>query len=183
MIDIAYTWTADEVMKPLARFASLCREKFVVGRIYTLEIKERSEESHDHYFACLHKAWLHLPESVEKEFTNETGFRKWALIEAGYFDETRFQFSTNEEAERFVGFCIGLDQYAEIHVAGSIVAIRKAKSQKKKLMGNRDFQASKSAVFDVIAKLIGVSPAELGKNVGWNAREDAPGERGGRTAA
>ena len=171
MIDIAYTWTADETMKPLARFASLCREKFVVGRAYVLEQKNRSEESHDHYFACLHKAWMHLPETVEKTFKSETGFRKWALIQAGYYDETRFQFSSNEEAERFVGFCMGLDEYAEITVHGSIVAIRKAKSQKKKLMGNADFQASKQAVFDEIAKLIGVSPAELTRNVGWKAEQ------------
>lgn len=183
MIDIAYTWTADEVMKPIARFASLCRDKFVVGRIYTLEIKERSEESHDHYFACLHKAWLHLPESIEKEFGNEIGFRKKMLIWANYFDETLFLCSSNEEAHGVAAVCMGLDQYAEITVEGSLLRIRKAKSQKKKLMGNREFQASKQAVFDVIAKLIGVSPAELGKNVGWNAREDAPGERGGRTAA
>ncbi|MCC6776687.1 MAG: hypothetical protein IT537_08635 [Hyphomicrobiales bacterium] len=154
-------------MVPLKRFAPICDRDFVVGEHYRLEVvKDRSKISHDHYFACLHEAFLNLPETIAKEFLNETKFRRWALIQAGYYDETRFKLATPEEAVRFAGFCAGLGEYSEVIVAGEIVAVRKAKSQSKKAMGNKDFQASKTAVLDVIAALIGTDPTTLKREAG-----------------
>lgn len=162
---IFYTW-ADGAWRPLPRFASVCEEEFSAGEVRQLEVVQpRSRESHDHFFACLHEAWLQLPELFEREFTNETKFRKWLLIEAGYCDETRFAFATPEEAQRFAAFCAGLDEYARIEIVGNFVSIRKARSQSKKAMGNRVFQDSKQKVFDVYHKLTGIDPADIKRNV------------------
>lgn len=164
---IFYTWTDQGVWKPLPRFAPECEEHFSVGEVHQLEVVQpRSKESHDHYFVCLHEAYLQLPHLFDREFTNETKFRKWLLIEAGYCHETRFQAATNEDAERFAALCAGLDEYARVDVLGSFVSVRKARSQSKKKMGNRVFQESKQAVFDVYYKLTGIDPTTLKRNAG-----------------
>ena len=161
-----YQWDG-EVMRPLQRFMPLCDRDFVVGEHYRLdEVKERSKISHDHFFAVLHDSWLNLPESVASNFLNETKFRRWALIRAGYHDETRFIMADAEQAHRFAAYCAGLDEYAEVEVVGNLVAVRKAKSQSIKAMGSHEFQASKQGVLDVIAQLIGVDPTELKQQAG-----------------
>ena len=164
---IYYTWTAEGTWKPLQRFAAICEEVNTVGEIVQLErVQQRSRISHDHFFACLHEAWMQLPELFEREFQNETKFRKWLLIEAGYCTEDRFQLPSSADAERFAACCAGMDEYARIDIAGQFVAIRKAESQSKKAMGNSRFQKSKQDVFDVYHKLTGIDPATLGRNAG-----------------
>lgn len=168
MSEIVYIWTDEGVMKPLSYFANHCDENFIVGQKYKLrEVKERSIKSHDHYFACLHDAWQTLPETVEAQFVNEEKFRKWALIQAGFYTENVFLMASNEEAWRMAREYKDVDIYAEVIVNGNLIAIRKAMSQKIKRkdgdggMDAETFQKSKEGVLDVVAKLIGVHPTEL----------------------
>lgn len=164
---IFYIWTDQGTWKPLDRFTAECDGLFYVGEVRQLEIVEpRSRISHDHYFVCLREAYLQLPEMFHPEFHNEEKFRKWLLIQAGYCDETRFMLASPEEAFKFAAYCAGLDEYAVIDVQGNFVSIRKAVTQSKKAMGNRLFQESKQAVFDVYYKLTGIDPTTLKRNAG-----------------
>ncbi len=109
---------------------------------------------------------MQLPEFLEKEFPNETKFRKWLLIEAGYCAEDRFQLPTSEDAQRFAAMCSGMDEYARIEIVGQFVSIRRAESQSEKSMGRRRFQQSKDDVFEIYHKLTGIDPTTLKENAG-----------------
>lgn len=156
-----FTWDGDH-MVPLARFKKLCDRQFVVHEHYTLEtVQQRSAQSHNHFFACIHSAWENLPEIHGNRWLTPDALRAWALIQAGYCDETTFICHSKAEAIRLAGYLRSLDGQCEVVVDGRLVARRVAKSQSVRAMPGKEFQASKQAVLDVIAKLIGVEPATL----------------------
>lgn len=161
MNPVVFHWDGDS-MVPLARFAKLCDRQFVVGENYTLEVvQQRSAESHRHFFACIHSAWENLPEIHGNRWLTADDLRKYALIIAGYFDETSFICHSKAEAIRLAGYLRSLDGQCVVVVEGRMVARRVAKSQSMKAMPGKEFQASKTAVLEVISKLIGVDPATL----------------------
>ncbi len=167
MRPVVFQWSDDGAMYPVRGFQLLCDRQFVVGERYRLvEEHERSQASHNSYFAALHDAWLNLPEHLVDVYPTETHLRKRALIEAGYFDEKLIPFSTPEEALRVAGCLEGVSDFALIRVYENAVSIKTAKSQNRRSMNAKQFQESKQKVLDIVADMIGVKPQELKDNAG-----------------
>lgn len=161
---ILYRWDG-EAMVPLARFHNTANANFVVGEHYRMEaIEERSRVSHNHFFACVHDAWLNLPDKIATDFPTEEALRKHALIMTGFREERKFVASSPIEARKIAAFIKPRDEYAIISVNGNIVIEWTAKSQSIKAMGKAAFQDSKDKVLGFVADLIGVAPETLAAN-------------------
>lgn len=158
----AFVWDG-EAMQPRSRRAA--DEHFVIGQAYMLvEHKGRSEASHRHYFALVHEAWLNLPEDQAARFPTDDQLRKYALIRAGYRDETTIVCANNIEAMKVATFAGASSDFCIVQVDGPVVTINRPKSQSARAMGKEEFQASKDAVLGILAEMIGVEPAALGKH-------------------
>lgn len=154
---IVFRWTGD-AMEPLSRFHNLVNEEFVVGELYRMEaIEERSQASHNHFFALLHDQWLTLPDHIALEFRTPEHLRKHALIMTGYRNERKFAAATPLEARRIAAFIKPRDEYAIVSVNENVVVEWTAQSQSRKAMGGPTFQKSKSDVLDYIDDMLGVS--------------------------
>lgn len=159
-LPIIYTWNG-EVMTPLPRFQSACQEFEVGGHYRLASFEERSTASHGHYFASVHEAYVNLPEDIAGDFASAEHLRKWALIKAGYRDERSIVASSKAEALRIASYIRPMDEFAIVVVREATVTQYIAKSQSMRAMGKVEFQASKDAVFEVLAKLIGTDVSEL----------------------
>ena len=158
---VIFTWDG-ESMIPLARFAKLSDEQFVIGEKYKMEaIEARSVDSHNHYFACVNEAWLNLPESFADQFPTSEHLRKWVLIKAGFCDERSIVCASKAEAQRIAAFIKPMDTYAVVIASEATIKAFTAQSQSMRAMGKKDFQASKQAVFDILSGMIGVETKEL----------------------
>ncbi len=165
-----FQWTGD-TMKPLGRFARLAAEAFTAGEQYRMEaVDARSWKSHAHQFAWLYGAWLNLPEryATEAWAQSKDHLRKYALIKTGFCNTQTWVCGTKAEAMRWAANMRPEDEFSIVLAQGSTVVRYTAKSQKKRLMGAKDFQASKTAILDFIAALLGVDAAQLA------AQESAP---------
>lgn len=166
---LAYRWDG-EAMVPLPRFHNEANAQFVVGAMYRLvEESERSQLSHDHQFAWLTEAWRNLPDELAELYPSPNHLRKRALIEAGYFDETVVDAGTSAAAIRVAAAFRAREEFSHVVVRGPMVAIRTAKSQSRRAMKAPEFQASKTAILEIVAGMIGVAPDELERNAGQAA--------------
>lgn len=160
---VVFTWDG-EAMVPLARASKLCDRQFVIGERYNLvPHEERSQASHNHYFAKVHEAWLNLPEDRAAQFATDTHLRKYALIRANYCNERTHVCESKAEAHRMAAFIQPIDEYAIVKPFDNLVRVWTAKSQTVRAMGKKDFEASKQAVLEIVAAMIGVKPDDLGK--------------------
>jgi hypothetical protein len=160
---IVFRWTG-ESMEPLPRFHNAANATFVVGEIYRMEaMEERSAVSHRHFFACIHAAWMNIPEHLADRFPTSEALRKFALIKSGYADERSIVCASKAEAQRVAAFVKPMDTYAVVVVKESVVTVFTAKSQSMKAMGRKVFQDSKVAVLEYVADLIGVTPEALAR--------------------
>ncbi len=158
---LPFTWTGDE-FRPLPRFRKTCDATFVVDKVYTLEVlEERSAASHKAYFASINDVWQNLREDAADRFRSAEHLRKYALIRTGFADSTSIVASSKAEAQRVAAFIRPIDEFSVVTVEGCTVTRWVAKSQSQKAMGKPDFEASKRAVLDFIADMIGVSPAQI----------------------
>lgn len=157
----AFTWDAEaRVMSP--KWPRLAASRFEGGRDYLLaDVEHRSDASHRHEFAWLREAWNSLPEHLADEFPTTEHLRKWALIQAGFFHETMIDAGSSAAALRVASYARSKDEFAHVVVRGHFVVERTAKSQSMRAMGKADFQASKTAIMEIVAGLIGVDPATL----------------------
>lgn len=163
MTPLLMQWTG-EAMRPTSRFSRMADRQYVVGELYLIDaIEERSGKSHNHYFAIVNQAWVNLPEDIAERFSSSEHLRKFALIKAGFRDERSIVCASKAEALRVAGFVKPLDEYAVVTVLEAVVTVYTAKSQSAKAMGKAKFQESKEAVLGVLAGLIGVEPAALGR--------------------
>lgn len=163
---VIYQWTGDS-MVPQARFAKACDRAFVVGQHYRLiPHEERSMASHRHYFSAVNDAWTNLPDHLAERFPTSESLRKWALIKAGYRDERSIVAASKAEAQRLAAFVRPMDDFAVVVVSEATVSVYTAKSQSVRAMGKATFEASKSAVLDVLAGMVGVDTATLERNAG-----------------
>lgn len=159
---LAFTWDG-EAMRIASRFARQADQQFVIGETYTLaEVQDRSSASHRHFFASVNEAWMNLPESWAERFPSAEHLRKFALIKAGYRDERSIACASKAEAQRVGAFVKPLDDYAVVVVMEAMVVVMTAKSQSVRAMGKTEFQASKDAVLQVVADLIGTDVRALG---------------------
>lgn len=165
---LIFTWDG-EAMVPLKRFAKVCDRCFVVGENYRLEeVQDRSMRSHNHYFACIHDAWMNLPDDVALDFPSPTILRKHALIMTGYRTERKLVLSSAAEARKVAKFLQpgDEDEYLIISIAGNVVVEWKAKSQSVKAMGGPTFQKSKTDVLEFLAAMIRVEQRTLESEAG-----------------
>lgn len=155
-----------EVMRPPGNYWPVQADKrFVVGRQYRLvEWRDRSENSHRHYFAAVHDGWQNLPDDQMERFPTSEHLRKWALIKAGYCDERTIVAASKAEAQRIAAFVKPMDQFAVVTARDAVVTVYTAKSQSMKAMGRDSFQDSKQKVLDIIATMVGVSADSLRRN-------------------
>lgn len=156
---LAFEWTGEE-MKPLR--PKLADEHFTIGERYILvEHNDRSEASHRHYFAAVRDGWMNLPENMAERFPTAEHLRKYALIKAGYADSQSIVCGSKAEAQRMASFVRPADEFSIVTVTEATVTRWTAKSQSMRAMGKKDFQASKDAVLEVIASMVGVKPSQL----------------------
>lgn len=157
----------DGVLTPVPSSRKACEEDFAGRQFYRIQIREeRSQLSHDHYFASLTEAWKNLPEDLAENIPTVEHLRKYALIKAGYRDQRSIAAASPEQAQGLVALVKGYDDFAIVTVNDSVVTVHTAKSQSMRAMGKRDFQDSKSKVLDIVAGLVGVTKDELAANAG-----------------
>lgn len=158
---LTFTWTG-EAMEPLPGLAAYADSIYVIGERYRLiEEAERSTKSHNHEFAWLNTAFKTLPETVAHNFPTKDHLRKRALIEGGFFHEEIIDAGSAAAAERVAASFRRRDDFLLVIVRGPVVVIREAKSQNHRSMGHEEFQASKTAVMEIVANMIGVTPQQL----------------------
>jgi hypothetical protein len=115
---------------------------------------ERSAASHRQYMAAVSEAWANLPERLVGHFPSPDHLRRWALIKTGYC-----------HIEKIVGNRrrVAVNGYSVITVEDGVTTVYTAKSQSYTAMGKDEFQKSKDAVLDYLAKLIETTTDELKK--------------------
>lgn len=151
---------ADGVFTPLPRFHNLAAASYGEGEVVDLvAVEQHSAKSRAHEFAWLREAWLNLPEAIADQFPSTEHLRKRALILGGFYDETILDAGSNAAALRAASFIRAREEFTHIVVRGPLVVTRTAKSQSSRAMDKVEFQASKTAVLNIVADLIGV-PAE-----------------------
>ena len=162
---IPFVWSeAEKAFRPLPRFHNVASASYGDGEVVMLApIEERSAKNHNHYFACIHQAWLNLPEDLAERLPTEEHLRKHALIKTGFADHRQFVCSSKAEAVRFAAFLRPLDEYAIVTVSEAVVTVYTAQSQSMRAMGKERFQDSKDRVLSFLAGLIQVDPAELSR--------------------
>jgi hypothetical protein len=168
-LPLLFRWEGD-CMRPIGRYAKEADANFVIGSNYRLgPVDERSDASNDHQFAWINEAWRQLPEDIADQYPSPTHLRKRALIEAGFYNEMAIDAGSNAAAIRVAAGFRSHDEFVIAVIRGPIVLVRAAKSQKRRLMKAADFQKSKTAIMEIIAGMIGVSPDDLEKNAGQAA--------------
>lgn len=161
IVPMPFRWDGD-AMVPLPAFAKSADRMFVIGHVYTLtEIEERSTATHNHEFAWIKEAWQQLPEELAELYPSPEHLRKRALVQAGFYNEDIIDVGSKAGAIRVAAAFRAIDDFSVIIVRGSIIVRRTAKSQSRRAMDKAEFAASKSAIMDIIADLIGVSPETL----------------------
>ena len=150
-------------MRVLPGFQRQADQLFTIGERYRLEpVEERSAASHRHYFKAVNEAWANLPERLAAHYPTAEHLRARALIEAGYCTIADYVCSSRAEAVRWAAnLRAEASEYALVVISETVVRVFKPKSQSVKAMGKEEFQASKDAVFTALAKMIGVTTAEL----------------------
>lgn len=140
-------------------------QHYVIGQSYRLvELEERSEVSHNHEFGWLKEAWLSLPESIANDYPSPEHLRKRALIATGWCTVTDYPCGSRAEAIRWAAnIRREADEYTIVQIERTVVRVFKAKSQSRRSMDKGDFQASKTAIIEWVAKLLDVTPATLAK--------------------
>lgn len=156
-----FQWDGEiEALRP--RHPKLAGRHFVDTVYYTMAPwEDRSIATHNHQFAWLHQAWQNLPEDLADAYPTPEHLRKRALIEAGFYDEDVIDAGTKAAALRVASHFRKRDDFAWIVVRGPVVVVRTAKSQSRRYMDKDTFQKSKTAIMEIIANMIGSTPAQL----------------------
>jgi hypothetical protein len=158
-------------MTPISRaFLDRAAKQFVVGHVYPMVAQEaRSPESHRHYFACVHEAWLNLSEEYTDQLPTSEHLRAWALVKAGYADKTAINCASSDDAIRAAVIAKGGAKIRIVSINGRVVTVWTPHSQSVKTMGHKLFQESKTKVLDVIAAMAKTTRVKLEENAGMSA--------------
>jgi len=156
---LAFQWDGEALIPRVPRLAD---KHLVVGETYLMVPHEdRSDATHKHEFAWLREAWMNLPEDIAVNYPTAEHLRKRALIEAGFCDETIVDAGSKAAALRTAAFVRAIDDFALVLVRDQYVIRRTAKSQSRRAMKKDEFQASKTAIMEIISNMIGVTPDDL----------------------
>ena len=159
---IPFMWDG-ESLRVRPGFQRMADEQFCIGEAYTmLPVEERSAASHRHYFSAIREAWMNLPEHLADRYPTPESLRHAALNRAGYCDVETFVASSKAEALRLAAFLqSGARDGVEVVVNGAAITRLTPHSQSMRAMGKDAFNASKDAVLNAIAQLIGVNTSDL----------------------
>lgn len=163
-------WDGESFTPVNSTWAKRADQVYVVGaRYFVVGNEPRSQASHSHYFAALHDAWASLPEDIAERFATVEHLRAYALIKTGYHDSESIVLPTKADALRVAAFTRAREAFAVVLVKEYTVTVYTAKSQSMRAMGKEDFQASKTAVLDFVAGLVGVEAEDLKRQAGQAA--------------
>ncbi len=158
---ILATWTGSE-FEPARRHAKTLDATLTIGVQYLLEIQEpHSEKARRHFFAQLHDIWISLPEDIAERWPSVESFRKAGLIATGFCDKTEAICATNKQAQALAASFGRIDDYVMVEIRDRAIAVWTARSQKRAVMGNDDFKASKQAVLEWAAHQVGVKAEDV----------------------
>jgi hypothetical protein len=159
---------------PNKTFQAYCDREFVIGEFYPLTVvEERSQASHNHYFAALAEGFNNLNEDAAKRFPTVEHLRHWALIHCGYCTESYFVAANSKEARKIAVDIRKRDPYAVIAIGkddrlkdssfsvSSLVRVFDAESQSMAAMKKERFEESKRAVLDLVASMARTTGAKL----------------------
>ncbi len=158
------TWDGESLVPVNQREAHRADKQLVVGERYWIgEYQDRSHKSHNHYYACLHHAWLNLPEEHnDKPYAvTQDHLRKHALIMTHYCQTLSCLCKSEQHAKKFAADCKHLDDFVFVSTQNDLVICYIAESQSYKAMGKKRFEASKQAVLEYVAHMVGISVEEL----------------------
>jgi hypothetical protein len=175
---VAFTWRRVDVvdkdgvvlnvmaMVPDPSYSRICERQYLEGEEYALApLEARSRASHNAYFAEIDRGYDTLPEKITARWKSSEHFRKWALIETGWFDETEIEVESERHANRLMRRLMNYTRheghYVRVLTSGNKVFIRSARSQAAAAMGKTEFEASKRDVLDLLTSLIGISSGTL----------------------
>ncbi|HLK25634.1 MAG TPA: hypothetical protein VKT30_13340 [Caulobacteraceae bacterium] len=151
-----------EAFWPLSSQRSQAKQAYGPGEIVAFaEAKDRSSPSHRHYFAALREAWVNLPEGYAERFATDEHLRKWALIRTGFCHARSIVCRTRAEARAIAAIVRSNDAYALVSIEGRTIWHLTAMSQSTRAMDHATFQASKRAVLELLADILGVAPQAL----------------------
>lgn len=165
---IRSVWTGSH-FEPDGNLAmAMCHDRLGAGQVVNLDLDpERSKKSHNHQFAFVKTAWDNLPEHlIDAPFAKSADtLRKHALIATGFCDTDMIAVGTEVRANRVAAFnsrmATRMHGYSVTDVKGAVVYCHTPHSQTLKAMGGEAFQASKKAILEWLADLIGVRADEL----------------------
>jgi hypothetical protein len=141
--------------------------QFQFGRTYQVEVVEyRSPESHKHFFACLRTAFDNIPEAHANRWQTPDQLRKWCLCQTPFRDTQEFHAPSHAEAIRLATHFAQLREFSVCEIRDNMVLRHTPHSQDYAHMADREFQASKSAVLDVLANILGVPTEDLAREGG-----------------
>jgi hypothetical protein len=157
-------------MVPLDRFRPLFKRQYRAGQEYVLvDHRERSDESHRHFFACVRKGWENLPEDIAWKYPTQEHLRKACLVKEGYADQADHVCISHDAAVALAALIRKIDPYAVMQIHDDILTIWTAQSQDHASMGHEVFQQSKTKILERIADMCGITLADLTKNAKENA--------------
>lgn len=167
MNPIPFKWNGDSMVPISSHFQLRADKQYVTDQVYTLVPQEiRSAESHRHYFACLHDAWLNLSETYTDELPTSEHLRAWALVKAGYADKSTINCASRDDAIRVASIASGGAKIRIVDVSGRVVTVWTPHSQSQRAMGKQKFQDSKTKVLDIVAAMARTNRRELEENAG-----------------
>lgn len=162
---------ATKTFEVIQRHHNIVCELYTDGETYMMEEREeRSSASHAYYFAAVNEAWANLPDDQKQQLPSAEHLRKWALIKAGYYNETLMACENKAQAVAWAQWLRRRDDYSEIaavYIQGDdgnyhwYFRLREAKSQSRQNMNKQEFEASKRDVLDILAGAIEVRRRDL----------------------
>lgn len=163
---VVFVWDGDSMI-PLPRFKRLCDQQFAVHEEYPLVIlEERSQASHNHYFAALTEAWRNLAEEHAVKYPTVEHLRADCLVKAGFCQETDYVLADKKEARKLAVDLRKMNPYSIIKVSDNVVKHFEPESQSRPAMKKDRFEDSKAEVLSIAAAMARTTPAELKKNAG-----------------
>jgi hypothetical protein len=163
-------WDGD-VFVPEPSFKAYCDREYCIGEVYPmLPVEERSQSSHNHYFAALAEGFNNLSEENAKHFPTVEHLRHWALVQSGYAEETEFSLTTTKEARKLAAELRKINIYAVMSIRDTVLKIWTAESQSMAAMKKQRFEESKRAVLDLVAGMARTTPAQLNREAHRHGR-------------
>lgn len=167
MKPVAFRWQDNKMVPTNKFFMARAEEQFNPNAVYVLtEEQARSPESHGHFFAALHEAWLNLSEEHAEQHPTSSHLRAWALVKCGFADKTVIVCATPEDAIRTAAIASTREKIRIIEISGRVITVWIPKSQSMKAMGKEEFERSKREVLDLVAAMARTTRSDLEANAG-----------------